>query len=106
MNGGYYMVRFCGSCGEKLSDEDKFCFACGSKVQESFSNQSNDVGGLKGKLLNRGQKKLKERFDGMRDDVSHLIPVAAQKLNASPNDCYLTVKSTKHEHGQISGTKW
>lgn len=109
------MSKFCESCGQELSDGDRFCFACGHKVQESFSNKLNNnvsKDNIKERLFNkerlfkRDNKNLEDRFDSIRDDVSHLIPGAAQKLNVSPNDCYLTFKIAKHERGQFRGTKW
>lgn len=110
------MNKFCKSCGGEIEDDDFFCPFCGVQIdKESFSNNDsfeddvnrdkqtdNDSSMFnkfnifsKEKIIEKGSKIRKEKFNNLRDDVSYLLPEAAEKLNVSLDDCYLTFKTSK-----------
>lgn len=43
----------------------------------------------------KGDAKLEKKFNNMRDEVSHLLPEAAQMLNVPLDECYLTFKTSR-----------
>lgn len=109
------MNKFCKNCGGNLEEDDFFCPFCGvqndnesSHNNDSFEDEvdnkeTKNISSTfkkfdifsKEKIIEKSIKTQKENFKNMRDDVSYLLPDAAEKLNASLDDCYLTFKTSK-----------
>lgn len=77
-------MKFCYSCGNQVSEGDKFCLECGAKL--TFENENND-GVIDNSQASYGQN----RFDyDMSQNVSQNIPhnIPQNQMNYNGNPAY------------------